>query len=139
MNLQKLSVLKDKLITAKDFQDPWNYFFDHFGENPDFLQLGHRSHDPALKTIIEGIGEQLFKKKVKVSNFLLTEIAEHNFFHGACFIQGRIATVLFFKDIDKGLLAISMSMGSSAVSLVRFSSLKIESSRSPNGKYNGKN
>ena len=138
MDLEKLSVLKEKLISAKDFKDPWNYFFDYFGEDPAFLQLGHQSRDPNLKIIFEGIGKQLFQKKVKVTNLLLTEIAEYSFFHGACFIQGRIATILFFKDIDKGLLAISMSRGSSAVSLVRFSSLKIESGSASTGKSNGK-
>ena len=128
MDIKKLSILKDKLVAAKNFKEPWDDFFDNFAEDLEFLQLGKLAKDTLLKEIITKIGEELFgTKKVSVTNFLMTELEKHHFFHGACFIQGRIASVMFFSDIDMGLIAVSM--GGAETSLIRFSSVKIEGSK----------
>ena len=124
MDLHKLSILKEKLMVAKDFNKPWEYFFDHFGENPAFLDLGERTENPTLEAAIIQIGKQVFQREdVTVSHLLLIEIKAHKFIHGTCFLQGKVVTVFFFYDIDMGLFA--ASLGGSEVSLARFSSMEL--------------
>jgi hypothetical protein len=128
MDLKKLSVLKDKLMIAEDFKEPWDYFFDHFGENRAFLRLGKKAKSSMLKAVIRAIGEKVFQREdITVNHLLLTELKAHKFIHGAGFMQGRVVTLFFFKDIDMGLFA--MSMGGGEISLARFSSMKIENGK----------
>jgi len=126
MDLEQLLTLKDKLVAAKEFYEPWEYFFDHFGEDPDLYEVGQRKDHNLLKKVIEVVGEQLFKKKVALINLLIVSIPEYHFFHGACFIQGKMTNFLYFEDIDMGLLAVVMGPGKSQTMLVRFSSMLLE-------------
>jgi|LGVE01.1.fsa_nt_gb hypothetical protein len=126
---KELLTLKDKLLTAKDFREPYQYFFDNLAENSIFLGLGKRAKNPLLKKILTIIGKELFKEDVTVTNLLLTKIRKHHFYHGPCFIQGKMAGVIFFEDIDMGMLSIVMSLKSYETSIVRFSSVKMESDK----------
>lgn len=130
MTPDNLRTLKNKLLTAKDFKEPWEYFFDHFAENPEFLKLGQQAENSLLSDIIAAIGEKIFRKKITVTNLLLTEVSKYSFFHGACFIQGKVATIIYFKDIDTGLFAISLSAKTHEISLVRFSCIKMDNDKS---------
>ena len=126
MNLEQLLTLKDKLVTAKEFKEPLDYFFDHFGEDPDFFEVGERADNPFLESMVAIIGKELFKKEeILVSHFLVVEIPGYHFFHGTCFIQGNVSNFLYFEDIDMGLLAVFIS-AMRVTQLVRFSSLKLE-------------
>src|SRR5438105_2776274 len=40
MDLALLATLKDKLATATNFSEVMVYFFDHFGEEAEFMALG---------------------------------------------------------------------------------------------------
>jgi hypothetical protein len=126
MNLKKLNTLKEKIVGAENLNEPWEYFFSNFGDNPDFLNFGSRADNFVLETVIEKIGEKLLQQDVTVSNLLLTEIPEYQFIHGACFIHGRLMSIIFFRDIDMGLLSIVRSMNSFEISIVRFSSIQIK-------------
>lgn len=130
MDLNGLDTLKDKLVTAKDFTDPWEYFFDHFGDNPDFLKLGDKVSEPMLSAIVAKIGQQLFGEKAVTSEPLLVEIPERHFIHGSCFIQGNLTVIVFFSDIDMGLLAVMNPVPDGPETLlVRFSSYQMESDK----------
>lgn len=121
MDLTLLNTLKEKVITEKNLQTPWTYFFDHFGENDKFLDLGFKTENELLETVIKSIGKQLFKENVGLSHLMLTEIPEYYFIHGACLIEGRLANVLLFTDIDKGLLSVAKSPAPGEIICIRFS------------------
>jgi len=128
MDLKKLNILKEKLMTTEDFHQPWNYFFDHFGENPVFMTQGKQTENPKLKAVITSIGQKMFQHEedMTIDHLLLMEIKEYQFIHGAAFIQGRFITVLYFKEIDMGLVAV---MGSPEISLARFTSLEVKTDK----------
>jgi len=63
MNLEKLSILKEKLLISKDFKEPWEYFFDHFGENPAFLKQGKKAKNSMLKAVITQVGQQMLQRE----------------------------------------------------------------------------
>ncbi len=121
MDLKLLAILKDKLIHAKDFSDVWNYFFDHFGEDSDFIALGERAEDSLLEAIIQEVGLQLFPNRVVLSNLLLARLPEHQFIHGGLMINGRLANVIYFEDIHMGLMAVVTSLKPGETKMIRFS------------------
>lgn len=126
MQAEHFLTLKEKIMTAENFNEPWNYFFDHFSGNPAFMNLGKRMESLFLQSIFEEVGERLFRKKVKVTNLLLSRISQHHFVHGACFINGRMASVLYFEDVKMGILSILGSMQTHEVSMIRFTGLEVQ-------------
>lgn len=126
MKVEHFLALKEKILGAENFNEPWEYFFDHFSENPAFMNMGEKTQNPLLQSILEEVGERLFRQKVKVTDMMLTEIPQHNFVHGACFVQGRLASVLFFKDVKVGMLSILGSARSHEVSMIRFTGVEVQ-------------
>lgn len=126
MKAEHFLALKEKILGAENFNEPWEYFFDHFSENPAFMNMGEKTQSSLLQSILEEVGERLFRQKVKVTDMMLTEIPQHNFVHGACFVQGRLASVLFFKDIKVGMLSILGSAQSHEVSMIRFTGVELQ-------------
>lgn len=110
-DLSKLLTLKDHMIKATDFTVPCNYFFDHFGESPQFMRSGVRAEAAFLRPIIEGIGKSMLNKTVSVTGMMITHIPEYQFYHGACFIDGKIANLFYYKDIDMGILSMLQAPG----------------------------
>jgi hypothetical protein len=126
MKVEHFLALKEKILGAKNFNEPWEYFFDHFSENPAFMNMGEKTQSLLLRSILEEVGERLFRQKVKVTDMMLTEIPQHNFVHGVCLVQGRLASVMFFKDIKVGMLSILSSAQSHEVSMIRFTSVEVK-------------
>jgi hypothetical protein len=120
MNLSQLETLKEKLIHAREFSDVVNYFFDHFGEDPAFIALGERAESPFLEAMLETVGQELFGKKVQAGNLLLTRLPEQGFIHGGGTLEGKLANVLYFEDIQMGVLTVVMSMQPNDTKLIRF-------------------
>jgi hypothetical protein len=120
MDLALLSTLKEKLIQATDFTPVFEYFMDHFGEDPDFIALGERAQHPFLAAVLDRVGKELFGKPVPLTDLLLVRLPEHQFLHGGCILGGKLANVLYFEDGSVGLLAVAMSMSPGETRLVRF-------------------
>ncbi|HMY72567.1 MAG TPA: hypothetical protein PLQ88_12095, partial [Blastocatellia bacterium] len=79
MDWKKLDELKEKMQTVEEFGEAWNFFFDHFGENNEFMNMGHPTKNKLvnklLKEVLKKVGRQhLNKASVLVSNMLLIEI-----------------------------------------------------------------
>ena len=119
MDLELLAVLKDKLVHASQFTDVINYFFDHFGENAEFIGLGEATRHPFLEGVLAEVGRQMFGNNVAIMDMLLTRLPEQHFIHGGGTLNGRVATVLYFEDIAVGLAAVA-SPGSKETKLARF-------------------
>ncbi len=113
MDLSVLSQLKAKVQTAKEFHDVVNFFFD-IAENPQFMDCGGRTDDPVLEQIINMCAQAVLKKDVKVQHFLPVKIPEHHFTHGGGLVNGLPMTVIYFDDIDKGIVALLARDGTSS-------------------------
>ncbi len=121
VDLTKLLVLRDKLIKATDFKEPCDYFLTHFGENPDFIKLGVPADAEFLTPILQGLSNAILKKTPTHIRLALTEIPDYRFLHGACFMDSQIANILYFRDIDMGILTLLQSGPSGGVQMARFS------------------
>ena|SRR5258708_40226079 len=126
MNLGRLEKLKEKLTSSKNLGDIATYFFDHFGENPAFMDLGRPTKNATLESFIATIGGQLCgSNKVVVSHLMLVQVPNTHFIHGGCFINGRMGNVIYFDDIEVGLLALVATKPGGNTLFSRFSCRKL--------------
>lgn len=121
MDPSLLSTLKQKLIRGTEFQEAQTYFFDHFAEDEEFLSLGQRHEDSLLKALLTTVTSQVFGQETEFDDLLLIRLKEHYFIHGNGIVGGRVATVLYFEDIEQGLLSIVWSFTPPETRFVRFS------------------
>jgi hypothetical protein len=120
MNLELLAVLKDKLVHAAKFTDVMNYFFDHFGEDPEFIALGEPTRNAFLEGVLAEVGLQMFGNQVAVMDLLLTRVPGRHFIHGGGALNGRMLTLLYFEDIAVGLVAVVAAAAPADTKLARF-------------------
>lgn len=126
MNLSIISRLKQKLITAKDLGSVWEYFWDYIDEHPDFMQLGSPARHRFLEKVLREIGRKAFDKRVRLTKPMLIRLPKYRFIHGSCQLNGHLASVLFFEELQMGLVAIVISDYPGETQIVRFTSLKAE-------------
>ena len=126
-NLQLLPTLQERLINAQDFSEVMNYFFDHFAENEEFMQLGHPQHSSLVETLIKEAAASALQTKVTIRELRLFRLPKEKFYHGACFINGLIANLFFFEAIMTGMMAISMGNESSEIRFARITGIPVKS------------
>jgi len=130
MDWQKLQTLKEQLLTAEDFGEPLNYFFDLM-EEPQWQRCGKPVKGETLKEFIKMIGRMLLHKTVVPVNYLLIEVAEFRFYHGGFMLDGRMGTIFYFKDIDTGLMALTAPGCQPPTEIMRFSITTLKSKQPP--------
>lgn len=106
MDLSLLATLKEKLQTARQLSDVCSYFFDHFGDKPEFMQLGEGTRDADLEQLLQHIAAQLAGGPAVLVATRLVRLAEHNFIHGGVQINEKLGNVIYFEDLHMGLLTV---------------------------------
>jgi hypothetical protein len=122
VDLSRLQELKHKLLHDKDLAPVWLYFLDHFAENSDFIALGEQVQHPLVESVIQQVSKQLFPRDGAIVGMLLTQIDEPKFLHGGFFMGLRPGGVIFFEDVNMGLIAVPDLPPSIEVKYARFSS-----------------
>lgn len=120
VDLSLLTSLEQMLHEAKQFSDIWDYFLAHFGENREFIALGERADDEVLEQVLQQVGRQLFGREVRVREMRLKRIPEYRFLHGSVLLEGKLASVIYFEEPQKGVLAVFWGSPASKVKYVRF-------------------
>jgi hypothetical protein len=120
MDLNRLEELKRVMTSAKDLSKIFYYFLDHFGEDEAFLELGKPGPHKELESLMSVTAGQMLKTTVIVMENLLIAVPGTQFIHGACRINGRPANVLYFEDIQVGLL-VMLPVGKGPMLQSRFS------------------
>ncbi len=133
MDLVRFRELKRKLLHDKELPPVWAFFLDHFGENIEFMQLGERTENEFLYSLIATVGKQLFGTVI-VSRICLARLPEHQFIHGGFTMGGRVGGLIYFEDVEVGLLAVSDIPPGIETKYVRFSPqpLRKQAMPSPN-------
>jgi len=123
MDLSLLATLRYKIATATNFSDVFNFFFDHFGEVPEFFECGEPADDPVLIKLISVVSGELFKtQRIELANMRLIEIKSEQFIHGPLMINGAMATVLYCTALQKGILCIQRPSKRGYTEFIRFTS-----------------
>jgi hypothetical protein len=101
-----LAKLKEILQTATDFKDVIGFFLDHLINHPEFIKAGSRTKNPMVRDTLKMIFKQLFKEEINMTHLLLLHIKKHKFYHGTCFANGNLANILYFEDLDVGMVGV---------------------------------
>lgn len=121
-----LAALKHTLQTARDFMVPWSQFHDEVAMPSVMTSIGAPASNPRLERCIAAIAGRLFSRLAGAAqdpHFF--HVAAHRFWHGSCFVGGRVAIGFYFDDDEIGLVGYMESAISSRVELVRLRQLEL--------------
>ncbi len=121
-----LQTLKTMLRTEETFSNTYRYFFDHVSMNQNFIADSKRETNKQVQMILQTTGDHIFGKKCEITNLVLLRVESKNFVHGACGLGGCFAAVMYFEDIDMGMIAICTNPATSCMQYGRFSITKLD-------------
>lgn len=98
----------------------WDCFLTNFGERPEFFNHGERAERPFLEGILVAVLGQLFPQGAVLEDLRAIRLAEHQFVHGGCMVNGHLTTFFYFEDIHAGMLAVVMSASPPDTKMIRF-------------------
>lgn len=116
---QKLLQLRDLMVLGKDFGKIMTFFFDQLGEDREFLRLGEPFEEERLREVLSKVMEAFCKRPVRLGESRLFRLAEEGFVHGSFLVEGKMASLLYFKEADTGLIAL-VNPGSRQTDFFRF-------------------
>ena len=127
MDLKLLLKLKDMIVTNEDFSESWDYFFDHFGESRQFMALGKTVKNKLLEAVVEKVAGELYQGSTAVTIVKprLVKLRKYHFVHGSFFIEGRLGALIFFEDIDMGLMSVTPVSADGPTHFMRFSAYRV--------------
>jgi hypothetical protein len=117
MKIEKLYQLKEKLQKETDLSKIWLYYMDEFGDVPEFSDLGEPVRQDSLLAVITQVCQQIFGKPIHINDILTIYIKEYKFYHAPFMANNHIGGVIFFEDINTGLIAVT----SAASNLAKYS------------------
>lgn len=121
MDLSLLPELKHKLIHDKDLTPVWQFFLDHFGEDPEFIALGEAITHAFLESVLAQVGMQMFPGNAIASMTRLVRLEDQQFIHGSINLSGRMGFVFYFEDIQVGMVVVSDPSAFDNAKMARFS------------------
>lgn len=126
LKLQNLSVLKLKMMQEKEISVPYNYFFDHFGEDRAFFQRSKPARNALLEAVIGQTVRELLRlpgSSVTLNKLMILRVKEYSFFHGACVVGSHMVNFIYFDDIQLGCVAVTSMRGGPGTYFARFSTV----------------
>jgi hypothetical protein len=123
MDLTQLLQLQEKLMRESDLASIWLFYMDNFMDCPELDDASYPKSNPLIEALIPKICKQLLdlKKKTTIEYLLLT-VSEYYFYHAPLMINGAVGGLIYFEDINMGLIAIAdNSPGSKTTKFSRFS------------------
>lgn len=131
---QSLAALKHNLQTAREFMAPWHQFHDDVAVASLAAPVGVPADNPRRVRCIAAVAGHVFRAPGAdtVEDPCFSHVAEHGFWHGSCFVGGRVAICFWFEDDDIGLVGFLASPDSREVTLARLRPLAL-----PSGAWRG--
>jgi len=131
VDMARLKILKSQLLQATDFMAVLDYFMTHFGENPQFMAMGKRTQHSVIEAAVAQTWQRLYGKPLPAGQLLLTLLPRHRFVHGGGFYGDKVLNILYFEDLQMGLLAVATPFSSSDIKLARFTGITVSPTESP--------
>ncbi len=120
--LRQLNKLKVMLTTSQNFKEVFNFFFDHFGENPDFLDEGEPIiHDALQRILILTAERALGLQNLQMDKNVFIRVKDLQFIHGIGMLNEYMMNMFYFEDIDTGMCALANPLEMGETKIARFS------------------
>lgn len=114
---ERLARFRDLMRNAADLSEPVNYFLDHLAGDREFIRESQPG-DPGLDEILVTVAARLCGPGTPLRASLFLQCGE--LWHGSCVFGRRIATILYDRGSDVGIVALPLG---DRTELVRFSVL----------------
>ncbi len=129
MDLEKLQDLKAMVQTDEDFAGIWKYFFDNFGEKPEFAASGKPANETVqmyLEPILEDICQRIVNREVMIAQLILSEVPGYSFYHGPCMTDAGVVVLLYFDDVKMGMMSLTPSLATGTIHYARFTAIPVK-------------
>jgi hypothetical protein len=126
MTKQHIDRLRELLVASKDLTEPMDYFLQHVITDAEIV----RASQPAASAILLHVILELVERHSGQELFVLApfflQAAAYRLWHGGCHLGGchlggYVAHVLFFDDVQTGILSIVRPQEPGSVDYLRFS------------------
>lgn len=105
MRPRKLMGELERLVReASDLRVPVDYFLDHVA--PVIGAASKPQEFPSLGQMAQRIAEEHFRQALPLTRPLFLHVEEHHLWHGACRLGPHFAQVIYFADIELGILSV---------------------------------
>jgi hypothetical protein len=131
MDLAFLQELKTRLINEADFKKVWEAFFDWMDANLEFMDLGKPVSDRQIEATVAHVVAQMLPGERSAVMLRLIRLADQKFVHGAVNVGRRAGGLIYFEDVNVGLLAVSEQPPSDETKFARFSTMPYKPRRKP--------
>ncbi len=97
--------LKKKLSDATPtfFQDVMDFFYENLANNRKFLALGETTTNPDIDRALNDLAQSLGKDD-SMDDAPVIQVSDYSFIHAPFKLGGEPGTVIYFTDINKGLI-----------------------------------
>lgn len=120
----RISTLRQRLVDARDFSVPWNYFHDQVVAEPSFRLLGVPAPNERIAGALEAAASHALREPAKVRELSLIHVPDESFWHGYVEFNGPVGIFFYFDEPAVGLLGLSQSFDKPDIFLVRVSVAK---------------
>jgi hypothetical protein len=107
---ERVEEMKKRLVEADDFSDFFNHFFD-CTESWLLDVDSRRIRDAHIEDAASVIVSKALGGNATADDFLLIEVKGTSLVHGSCSAGGFMGTIVYFRDLEWGAMAISRGMG----------------------------
>lgn len=107
MDTDKLTALRSSLLTSDDFHAVMKRFHRDLGAETAFFEAGEPAEPGVLGPVLAKIAKRLFGPSARVELLALLRLREHLFVHGCLATAGRLGNVIYFEDVQTGLVALA--------------------------------
>lgn len=107
---EKLETLKDKLRNENEFSKTFQFFFDRVSRDADFMGAGKKVKYAHMKNLLKAVCEELFDETPAITGLFVIRLRRDRFYHGSCFLNGRMTAFFYFEEIDMGMVAVTISL-----------------------------
>ena len=134
---KNLDQLKAMVVNATDFSEPMYFFMDHLVPDDRFMDAGAVSQNARVTTVFHMVCQMLYQQEEPahtetVRQSLIIRLKAFDFFHGSCHFGGDMATLIYFKDIDQGMAAMTQLSGTGMTYFSRFTAHQFSGKDAPN-------
>ncbi len=123
---EQIKTLKVMIVQESDLHQIARYFFDTLGHNRKFISDAKPVKPRLLRKILDASASRVFGEGSTVTGVRLLRSGRVPLVHGGCTVAGYPGTVLFFEDLNVGMLIVLTSLVTHHISCIRFNTLAIE-------------
>jgi len=122
MKEKQMETLKRKVVNEPDLKKVFEYFFDHFGEDMDFIRSCTPIQHELLIQLLPILVRELLPPAdyTRTLNLRLLHAPEYNFIHGAINVDKFYGGVIYFEDIQTGVISLCEFPPSGMTKFLRF-------------------